>query len=157
MAARAARVRATKACSGRGADGQLLRGAHLFAELEFRWRPGFFGADQLFLAAADDLAFVEEIDRVDDLVLQEGADIDDIADTAAADEEGTRVEAGIGAVVADVAGQAHRLAVVPAGIHQVRKTLSSETKELKPPPGWAWFWKTAKTFSVIELDSTKSW
>ena len=138
------------------ANGQLFRGLDFFPELEFRWCPRLVGANQLFLTAADDLALVEEIDRIDDLVLEKSTDVDDVADTAAANQKGAGFQPRVGAVVADVARQAHCLAVIPARVHHSLNTLSSDTNELKPPSGLAWFWKTANTFSVIEFDSTKS-
>src|SRR6185369_11114008 len=139
------------------ADRQALGRTDLLAEFETRGDPRIVSADQLFFAATDDPVFVEEIDRVDDLVLQEGPDIHHVADAAAADQGHARIHARVSAVVADVADQADGFALFPTRPVHERKILSSETKELEPPPGLSTCGKTAKTFSFRALEATKSW
>lgn len=75
--------------------------------------PRCFGGDQLFFAAADDAALVDEVHRVHDLVLQERTDFAHVPNAAAPHQQSACREAGEGAIVAHMARQAHGVAVVP--------------------------------------------
>src|SRR5690606_25629512 len=98
-------------------DREAAQRTHLLAGFEAARLPGFPGADEFFLATADDASGVEEMHGVDDLVLQEGADFDHRADAAAAHQQVADRHAGVGAVVAHVADHPHAVAVVEAMDH----------------------------------------
>jgi len=63
--------------------GQRAQRSHPLTNLEAAFDPWLVDADQLLFTTADQASLVEEVDRVDDLVLEEEADITHMPDTPA--------------------------------------------------------------------------
>ena len=80
-------------------------------------------------------------------------DVDDSADAAAPDQQGTRLGAAIGAVVAHVADDANAIAQIPARVHQRRARPMADSGMVVIPEAR---FNTAKTFSVSASERTKS-
>ena len=80
--------------------------AHFFTALELAGYPGIVDADQFFLAKTDDLVLLDEVDGVDQLVLQKGADVGDETGGAATDQQRAGGHARISAVIAHIANDA---------------------------------------------------
>ena len=72
------------------------------------------GADAVIF---DNPVNIKEMNRVDDLIHQKGTDIDHGSGTPATDQQRPEFSPRIGAIVADIAHDTHRIAQIPACTH----------------------------------------